>query len=54
MPAIYVLLCAIVGVFGRHRYIGFWGFFVISLVLTPLITAIALAATTPGPDRRSA
>ena len=54
MPQIYVLLCAIVGVLGRRRYIGFWGFFVISLLLTPLVTAIALAVTTPGPDRRSA
>lgn len=47
MPFAYVLLSAAVGVLGRRRLIGFWGFFLLSLVLTPVVTVIALAVTTP-------
>jgi len=33
----YIILCTIVGLMGRNKTIGFWGFFFFSLVLTPLI-----------------
>jgi hypothetical protein len=36
--AAYVILAIIVGLLGRNKAIGFWGFFLLSLVLTPFIT----------------
>ena len=40
--ALYVLLCILVGYLGRKREIGFAGFFILSLLLSPLITALIL------------
>lgn len=34
----YVILALIVGLLGRDKQIGFWGFFMLSLLLTPLVT----------------
>lgn len=38
----YLALCTIVGLLGRHKTIGFWGFFFFSFVLTPVISLIIL------------
>ncbi len=35
--AAYLILCAIVGLLGRGRRMGGWGYFFGSIVLTPLI-----------------
>lgn len=43
----YILVCALVGVIGRRSHIGFWGFFVFSLVLTPLIGLIVIVMASP-------
>lgn len=43
----YLALCAVVGLFGRDRALGFGGAFVISIILTPLIVAIMLLLTQP-------
>jgi hypothetical protein len=43
----YLVLCLIVGYLGRNRAIGFWGFFILSLLVTPLIMAIVLAVAAP-------
>ena len=40
--ALYVLLCILVGYLGRKREIGFAGFFILSILLSPLITALIL------------
>ena len=34
----YVILCIIVGLMGRRKTIGFWGFFFFSVILTPIIS----------------
>jgi len=34
----YMILAVIVALCGRHKQIGFWGFLLLSLLLTPLIT----------------
>jgi hypothetical protein len=38
----YVGLCALVGYLGRERTVGFAGYFVLSLLLTPLVMALVL------------
>jgi len=45
MIVIYVALAALVGFLGRKRTAGFAGFFVLALLLTPIVMAIALIAT---------
>jgi hypothetical protein len=42
---IYLILCLIVGFVGRRRKIGFLGYFLLSLILTPLITLLFLVIT---------
>lgn len=40
---LYIILCTIVGLIGRNKTIGFWGFFFFSMVLTPLVGFAVLA-----------
>jgi hypothetical protein len=49
--AIYLLLCLVAGIIGSNRTIGFWGFFLLSLVITPLVTLAMLAVTSPRAGR---
>jgi hypothetical protein len=51
---IYLLLCLLVGVLGRGRSMGVWGWFFFSVLLTPLVGALALlilGPATPPPQR---
>ena len=41
----YVILAVIVGLLGRNKQVGFWGFLVLSLVMTPLVTGFFLIIT---------
>jgi hypothetical protein len=53
MPALaiaYLLACLLVGYMGRDRQIGFAGFFVLSLFLSPVIMALVYLL---GAPRRS-
>jgi hypothetical protein len=50
--AVYVVLAAFVGWLGRERAIGFWGFFVLALLLTPLLIALAIVITIPKATHR--
>ena len=43
----YVLLCLVVGFFGRKRAIGFPGMFVASVLVTPLVMGLVLILTAP-------
>lgn len=43
----YLGLCAIVGLIGRDRALGFGGAFIFSIILTPPIVAITLLLTQP-------
>ena len=43
--ALYLVLSLIAGIIGSSRTIGFWGFFLLSLVITPLVTLAVLAVT---------
>lgn len=39
---------AAIGWFGRKRVIGFWGFFVLSLLVSPIVTGLFLLVAAPG------
>jgi hypothetical protein len=39
---LYVAMALVVGWLGRYKTIGFVGFFLLSLVITPLIAAVVL------------
>lgn len=51
---IFVALSIVIGFFGRKRRFGFWGYFFLSLLLTPVVGLIALLAAIPkdGPRER--
>ena len=40
MWLIYAALCALIGYLGRERKLGFWAYFGLSLVLSPLMGII--------------
>lgn len=44
---VYIVAAALVASLGTQRKWGFWGFFVISLILTPLIGLFIIMATDP-------
>ncbi len=55
---VYLFLCYLIAFFGRNRKFGFWIYFILSFILTPLIGLIitlasdkrvALPATTTPP-----
>jgi hypothetical protein len=49
---VYVVFCALVGLCGSQRRMGFIGTFIISLFLTPLVVLVVLLLT--GPSQRVA
>ncbi len=48
MVVAYIILCLIAGVLGRHKTVGFWGFFILSVILTPIA---GIAVLILGMDR---
>jgi hypothetical protein len=48
----YLAFCILVGLCGSQRRMGFTGTFILSLVVTPVITLIVLLMT--GPSRSAA
>jgi hypothetical protein len=42
---IYLLLSLVMGLLGRNRKFGFWGYFFGSIVLTPLIGLLLVLAS---------
>ena len=44
---VYVVLCMVVGFFGRRRRIGFWGFFFLSILVTPIISSLFIFVAAP-------
>lgn len=39
---LYVVICWIVGLLGRKKVLGFWGMFLLSIVLTPVVGLLLL------------
>ncbi|MEP7308330.1 MAG: hypothetical protein ABJA98_22740 [Acidobacteriota bacterium] len=48
---IYLLLCMLAAFTGRRRRIGFWGFFFLSIMLTPIVTSTFIYFAAPRPRR---
>jgi Na+/proline symporter len=47
LVAVYLVLCLLVGFIGRNRQIGFAGFFVLSILLSPFVMALVYLLGTP-------
>ncbi len=47
----YVGVAVILGVIGRNRKLGGWGYFFGSILLTPVIGLLLLLASDPRPNR---
>ena len=45
---IYILFCLLAGLCGSHRRLGFFGTFIISIVLTPVLVLLVLILTAPS------
>lgn len=45
---LWIVTSAAIGWFGRKRVIGFWGFFVLSLLVSPIVTSLFLLVAAPG------
>jgi len=50
----YVILALIVGLLGRNKTVGFWGFFLLSLILTPVVTGLFMILNRDRKPRRVA
>jgi hypothetical protein len=50
----YVLLCILTGLCGTHRRLGFFGTFLLSLLITPVPVLLILMLTAPSyhPEKR--
>ena len=46
---IYLIFCLLAGFCGIHRRMGFFGTFLISLVITPVLVLFVLILTAPSP-----
>ena len=48
----YLIACVAIGAVGRNRRIGWLGFFLASVLLTPLVTLVILILTAPKEELR--
>lgn len=46
--AIWLMGALVIGFFGRHFRFGFWGYFFVSILLTPVIGLLLLIAAIPS------
>ncbi len=51
--AMWLLLSLAAGWLGRKRTIGFWGFFIASIVFTPVLVLLILVATQPASEKKN-
>jgi hypothetical protein len=51
LVAFFIVGSIVVGLAGRHRRIGFVGFLILSLLITPVLGLLALWLTAPRPRR---
>ena len=52
LALLYFLGCKVVAYYGRRTRIGYWGFFFLSLLLTPLVTLVFLYFSKQRPGSR--
>ena len=51
MAAIFLIFSIMAGLLGRDTRIGFWGFFFVSLMFTPVVSLIFMFFSTPVKKR---
>jgi hypothetical protein len=49
---IFLALSVIIGFLGRKRRFGFWGYFFLSMLLTPVVGFLTLIAAIPKSEPR--
>ena len=49
LPFIYLFVCALCAYFGRDTRVGYWGTFILSIFLTPLLVVLVLVIFAPAP-----
>ncbi len=49
---IFVALSIVIGFLGRKRRFGFWGYFFLSMLLTPVVGLLTLIAAIPKAESR--
>ena len=54
LSSLYIMFCLLAGLCGSHRRMGFFGTFMISLVVTPVVVLLVLLLTAPSPPARGA
>ena len=47
LVAIYLAACLLIGLIGRHRKLGFWGYFFGSVLLSPVMGVLLVAVSGP-------
>lgn len=50
--ATIIILSLLLGIMGRNRKMGFWGYFFASIVLTPIIGLLLVLVSDPREPRR--
>ena len=50
--AAWILTSCALGYLGRERAMGFWGFFLASMLFSPVLCLLLLLLTAPFPRRR--
>jgi hypothetical protein len=53
IPIVYLLFCFLIALLGRHKPLGFWWYLVSSLLLTPVVGLLMIAAAGEDRARRS-
>ncbi|OQW94299.1 MAG: hypothetical protein BWK79_06540 [Beggiatoa sp. IS2] len=48
--ATWLILSLILGITGRNRKMGFWGYFFASIILTPVIGLLLVLVSDPRPE----
>ncbi|QDT12908.1 hypothetical protein [Planctomycetes bacterium K23_9] len=49
MAAVYFVVCFMVGLGGLDRRVGFWGHFLLALIMTPIVGVVVLCTSEPKP-----
>jgi uncharacterized membrane protein YiaA len=50
----HLVLATIAGIYGSDRNLGFWGFFIASLIVTPFLVLFFLLLTKEKSEKKSA
>ncbi len=52
LVCIYLIFCFLVAYIGRDAFMGFFGVFILSILITPILAAILIILVRPKPERK--